>query len=180
MAGSYKCYYYYLKEDGQFQAPYSNACWAGFRKFPVGKDVYIDKYIQPDRLPRNTDRVVQLINKITPCSIVTLKGRSFIKYTPIAENTYVANLVLLNIIRMLWYDAGRLDNRQFFTLLEQNYRRKDPLSFILECVLASIKPMTKYETFFDHSIVSDKLKIKTKKQLFNLRKGSMIDFLTKE
>ena len=62
---SYGCHIYHLK-SGNLIPNSNNACWAGLNKnHYLGKDIYIDKYIESEITDKQRKRIIYLLNKIT-------------------------------------------------------------------------------------------------------------------
>ena len=74
----YNCYIYHL-QNKKLVKNSINACWAGLNKSEyLGKNIYIDKYIEPEITDKQRKRIVYLLNKITPCKFTTIKNVKYI------------------------------------------------------------------------------------------------------
>lgn len=180
----FDCYYYYMTDKKEFVKNGRTACWAGICAPPNSKGVIADTlYIYKFENVNVVDnkqivRLVNLINNITPCKIVTIKKEKYIKYKLL--RTYDQNLVLLNFIRQLWYENCRaaFDFKKFFDELQKTRRKKevDPLFFIMDIFKKYIKyDNTQYA--FTHSNFIKGVVPKTKEQLFKYNGNSVAQFL---
>ena len=109
----YECYIYHLQKNNKLIKNSNNACWAGVKydKY-LGKDIYIDKYIEPEITDKQRKRIIYLLNKITPCKFKTIKNVKYIQFKLLKY--HYSNLLLLNFIRILWYKNKAFNNEQFF------------------------------------------------------------------
>ena len=74
----YECYKYHLINKELVANP-NTACWAGLDNSKyLGKDIYIDEYIEPEITDKQRKRIVYLLNKITPCKFTTIKNVKYI------------------------------------------------------------------------------------------------------
>lgn len=123
-------------------------------------------------------RIVNLINKITPCKKVIINDVLHIKYTLL--NNYYQDLLLLNIIRMLWYKPTNINiNKYIENILKPKEKNKDVLYFILEVITNAIEEEEgKSYLYGGHSCVYKDIKLKTSKQLLEYKGNSMQIFLT--
>tara|TARA_R110000850_G_scaffold84920_1_gene182231 strand:+ start:13597 stop:14274 length:678 start_codon:yes stop_codon:yes gene_type:complete len=145
-------------------------------------------------------RKVNLINNITECSIVNLdnktyvnrgsiehfnnqdenKNGEFIKYKLLKRKSYSKseyyskNLVLLNIIRMLWYQPHLFNLKGFHkSILKRVPRGKDSLWFLMENIRINIDSSKKTRgNYGDHSCIYPKIIPKTKKWFLDCDKTS--------
>lgn len=133
---NYNCHYYY-EDNNKLIKVGNKACWYGFKGLKHEKDLNL--YILPQvKLEENDFRILELINKITPCKLVTYKGKSYIKYKSICENDYRKNLVLLDFIRFIWHDQSRYINyEKFFNHINKKIKGKDSLKLLLEGIKVS-------------------------------------------
>lgn len=125
-------------------------------------------------------RIVNLINKITPCKKVIINDKLHIKYKLL--NMYSQNLVLLNIIRMLWYKPFNINIDNFIqNILKPKEKNKDVLYFMFETINNTIEenPNRGQYKYGDHSCIYKNIKLKTSKQLLDYEGTSMEMFLTK-
>lgn len=145
----YDCYVL----DSNFKATGHNACWSMIRSH-LNSDVYIYGFDDPETICYQK-RLIWLINKITPCSIVTytseqLKkklsffrrviylltrkcpecltiGRRYIKFRTLED--YDKSLLLLSFIRNLWHSPIAGYSKNFFEALSISRKHyEDPLA----------------------------------------------------
>ena len=57
----------------------SQACWSSVSRLPAGSFIYIDNY-KTEKTKDNIKSLIDLINEITPCSIVKIKDKDYIEY----------------------------------------------------------------------------------------------------
>ena len=109
----YKCYIYHLQKNNKLIENSNNACWAGLNNSQyLEKDIYIDKYIEPEITDKQRRRIVYLLNKITLCKFTTIENVKYIQFKLLKY--HYSNLLLLNFIRILWYKNKSFNNEQFF------------------------------------------------------------------
>lgn len=143
----YDCYYGMIDNNGKIILNSNNACWRGISRGSVfwrinnadkkNKDyIFIKSFIEKEISEESRLRLISLINKITDCKIVTINKEKFIKYKPIRY--YASDLVLLNMIRMLWYENQSFNQDQFFEDIMKNHKGKDTLMFLMECVKKNV------------------------------------------
>ena len=123
---TYECHVYIYTGGALIKANHC-ACWAmlhdGSRAVcftsPHGpvpvQEVYIDNFQHPDT-EAHQERLLSLINQITPCGKVEVCGKSLIRYRLLER--YSQNLVLLNFVRNLWHDPLKGYVKKFFAHLE--------------------------------------------------------------
>ena len=173
----YSCYFYHLENNKLIQNS-NTACWAGLNKSEyLGKDIYIDKYIEPEITDKQRKRIVYLLNKITLCKFTTIENVKYIQFKLL--NNYYSNLLLLNFIRILWYSNQSFNNDQFFIdICKPKTKGLDYLEFMMTCiknnVLINIKSSWGYG---DHSFVYKDIIPKTKEMLLKYTGDSMQTFL---
>jgi len=193
---NYKCYFYYRSKDNLILYPSSNeACWAGIsdriaytpcKSKLVNKDlydtnyIYIKNYIQPEVSEIDRNRIVYLINKIVECSYIVIDDVKYIK-VKLLDN-YDSNLIFLNIIRMFWYHPGYFNIAQYYKdIHKRRSKNEDSLSFLLKCIKDNVSDtknkLNGYESYGDHSIIYENIKIKTTKDLLNYQGYSTKLFL---
>lgn len=106
-------------------------------------------------------RIVNLINKITPCKKVIINNKLHIKYKLLDK--YSQNLVLLNVIRMLWYKPGNINIDNFIqNILKPKEKNKDVLYFIFEKINNNIEENHnngQYQ-YGNHSCIYKNIKLK--------------------
>lgn len=184
----YDCHYYYMTTKGKLVKNNNSACWASINNTPyvnkdtvIGGTIYIDNFENKAIVSEEQIiRLVNLINKITPCKMVRIKRTRYIKYKML--KTYDQNLILLNFIRQLWYDCNTLfDTKSFFAELKKTRKKKDvdPLYFIMDIfrkyVLYDKENYTSGHSNFIKGIVP-----KTKDDLLKYNGNSVALFLIKK
>lgn len=133
------------------------------------------EHLNPEYYNKYVTRIVNLINKITTCKKVYIDNILYIKYKTL--DNYSSDLLLLNIIRMLWYTPQGIYIENFIRdILKQN-KNKDSLAFILETIINNLKEDLSYGQEGDHSCIYKKMKIKTSKQLLEFKGEQMQAFL---
>ncbi|HEX8586116.1 MAG TPA: hypothetical protein VF680_17120 [Allosphingosinicella sp.] len=196
---SYDCYYYHKAEDGNLFENFNHSCWNGiniqrpFNLISVRVDnksqvvklndkfknvIFIDNYIDKDVSNETRKKIVKLINKITPCSFTTIKSKTYIKYT-LLKNHY-SDLVILNLIRTMWYDGHTsvFNVKQFhIDLQDRKSSKKDVLEFIMERIAKNVINTNNTYHYGDHSFVYPNIIPKTKDRLCNYTGNSMESFL---
>jgi len=198
---SYQCYYY-IKINNNLQQIANIACWAGLMYpksyyYHSGKldkynnlkrelynksvdYIYIDNFRTRFNSLANTKALVNIINQITPCKLVTKNKKSYIKYKLINEGHYYSNLVLLNFIRMSWYKPDSFEYKQFFKdIRKKNVIISDPLYFLMECVKNNVisQHNNRYPSYLNHSLVTPTIIPKNVDKLFKYNEISMQKFL---
>ena len=194
----FQCYYYKLDDKYILRQNSNTSCWAGLKNAPstytyyegegnniksitpifTDNYIYIDKYKQDRVSEKSVKRIVELINKITDCSIVKINEIDYIKYDCLPN--HYQNLTLLNIIRMLWYAPHNFNNRTFLqkSIFEDD-STEDPLSFLLRIIDLNIDKTQTYIGYGDHSCIYKNIIItRTKEDLLNYKGTSMQYFLT--
>ena len=184
----YKCYIYHLQDKKLIQNS-NNSCWAGLNKKiytdinykdikldKKTKDyIYIDKYIEKEITTPQRVRIIYLINKITPCKFVMIGDKTYIQYK-LLKNHY-SNLLLLNFIRILWYQNKCFNNEQFFIdICKPKTKGLDYLEFMMTCIKNNVNNMDSW-SFGDHSFVYKNIIPKTKEMLLKYTGKSMQTFL---
>ena len=171
----YECYKYHLINK-ELVTNSNTACWAGLNKSEyLGKDIYIDKYIEPEITDKQRKRIVYLINKITPCKFEKIDNKIYIKYK-LLKNHY-SNLLLLNFIRILWYTNLSFNNEQFFIdISKPKPRNLDYLEFMMICIKNNVESNNSWN-YGDHSFVYANIIPKTKEMLLKYTGKSMSEFL---
>jgi hypothetical protein len=179
---NYCCYIYHFKNGKLINNP-GHACWAGLTKSRMSeldidvktkKDIYIDQYIQPEITSIQRKRIVYLVNKITPCKFVLIENKIYIKYKLL--DNYYSNLLLLNFIRILWYENLSFDNEKFFIdICKPKTKGLDYLEFMMTCVKNNVNSNS--YNHGNHSFVYFDIIPKTKEMLLKYTGGSMQNFL---
>lgn len=190
----FDCHYYKMMKTGKLIKNFNQSCWAailrnesyciyidGNRTVPALNEelkdyIFIAQFEEPEVAKESMERIIQLINRITECSIVEIENVKYIKYKLLT--TYSQNLLLLNIIRMLWHEPRAIDLKNF--LNESIFKKatnKDPLSFLLECMNENIDQTLQYHYYGDHSCVYKDIQLRTKDELLAYKGGTMQLFL---
>lgn len=194
----FQCEYFIKDEKNELSKVYTtkqggkhnihNACWASTRSLPAGTLLYIEGF-QDEKTQSEIDRLVQTINEITPCKVVTIKNKEYIEFQML--QTYDQSLVLLNFIRNLWHIPGgsiyNITTRKneiqfpnytetFFSVLKKS-RYKDPLKRLTK---ANLEACPEKAQSVGHSNVhaKERLKIKSTKDLLSFTGASTLIFLT--
>jgi len=175
---NYTCDYSLLKKDNTIVKSNHNACWSNLNRILNNKDtdyILIENF-EVEETKKYIPILINNINKITECQLVTLNNIQYIKYKLLS--TYDQNLILLNFIRNLWYSkvSYKHDHIGFFEELKKS-RYKDAL---MRLTKANIKACMNYPAYQDHNncTLGNKLKLKTTKQLLEYDGTSVISFLT--
>jgi hypothetical protein len=174
---NYGCYFYHLENNKLIQNS-NTACWAGLNKSEyLGKDIYIDKYIEPEITDKQRRRIVYLLNKITLCKFTTIENVKYIQFKLL--NNHYSNLLLLNFIRILWYKNGSFNNKQFFIdICKPKTRNLDYLEFMMTCIKNNVLIDSQNSWGYgDHSFVYKDIIPKTKEMLLKYTGNSMQTFL---
>jgi hypothetical protein len=191
----FQCYYYRMRDNNKLIAEGNRSCWAGinnecyfydkiqkerivFKLLPENKDdIFIDQFKVTCGTVSEKDikRVVHLINKITPCKLVKIKKKQYIKYRKVGY--YYSDLLLLNIIRMLWYQPKRFNMEEYYKSIHDRFKG-DPLIFLMERIKNQVdESATAGYSYGDHSCIYKNIVPKTKQQLLDYKKGSMENFI---
>ena len=173
----YECYKYHLINK-ELVTNSNTACWAGLNKSEyLGKDIYIDEYIEPEITDKQRRRIVYLLNKITLCKFTTIENVKYIQFKLL--NNHYSNLLLLNFIRILWYKNQSFNNDRFFIdICKSKTRGLDYLEFMMTCIKDNV--LTENNAHFgygDHSFVYANIIPKTKEMLLKYTGDSMQTFL---
>ena len=173
---SYSCYIYHLQKNNKLIENSNNACWAGLNKSQyLGKDIYIDKYIEQEITDKVRKRTIYLLNKITPCKFKTIENIKYIQFK-LLKNHY-SNLLLLNFIRILWYKNNSFNNEQFFIDISKNKPRNlDYLEFMMTCIKNNVNDSSTFG-HGNHSFVYKNIIPKTKEMLLKYTGNIMQTFL---
>jgi len=184
----YNCYIYHLQDKKLVQNS-NDSCWAGLNKIIYSdknykniildvktKDyIYIDQYIEPEITTQQRTRIVYLINKITSCKFIMIEDKIYIRYK-LLKNHY-SNLLLLNFIRILWYENKSFNNKQFFIdICKPKSRNLDYLEFMMTCIKNNVLNNDSYG-LGDHSFVYKGIIPKTKEMLYKYTGNQMQTFL---
>ena len=173
----YECYVYHLINK-ELVANSNTACWAGLNKSVcLGKNIYIDEYIEPEITDKQRRRIVYLLNKITLCKFTTIENVKYIQFKLL--NNHYSNLLLLNFIRILWYKNKSFNNNQFFIdICKPKTKGLDYLEFMMTCIKNNVNNSPKKSWYYgDHSFVYLGIIPKTKEMLLKYTGLSMQTFL---
>lgn len=173
----YECYKYHLINKELVANP-NTACWAGLDKSNyLGKDIYIDEYIEPEITDKQRRRIVYLLNKITLCKFTTIENVKYIQFKLL--NNHYSNLLLLNFIRILWYKNKGFNNDRFFIdICKPKTKGLDYLEFMMTCIKNNVNNAPKESWYYgDHSFVYKNIIPKTKEMLLKYTGNSMQTFL---
>lgn len=162
----YKCYIY-RKSGNKLELNDNDACWAGVQDYKGG-DIYIGEFTDKKTI-RHVKELISILNEITPTSLVKENKKRYIKFKLL--DNYQKNLVVLNFIRNLWYEPyGVIDyTKKFFEYLKESKDKyEDPLQRLTWANKKASVGFFSNSIHFDHCNItaSNKLKIKTKEQLF--------------
>jgi hypothetical protein len=171
----YDCHKYHLINK-ELVKNSNTACWAGLNKSEyLGKDIYIDKYIEPEITDKQRKRIIYLLNKITPCKFKTIKNVKYIQFKLLKY--HYSNLLLLNFIRILWYKNKIFNNEQFFIdICKPKTKGLDYLEFMMTCIKNNVESNDSWN-HGDHSFVYANIIPKTKEILLEYTGSSMQNFL---
>lgn len=165
-------------EKGKSISLIRHACWGGVQNhWGIEHEyVYIDSFTVA-KTSKYQRLLITLINKITPCSIVTRKTKKYIKFK--LMQTYDQSLVLLNFIRNLWHEPLPGYSKDFFEVLRKSKKYKDPLARLTWANKEAVR-LNKQQIIYapGHSNVHpvDKLKIRRASTLKRY-KGSCYSFV---
>lgn len=195
----YECHHYKMTDSKKktLEKNYRVACWAGINDIiKEGVEyIYIAKFKEPET-EIYIKHIVGIINKVTPCKLVSIKKTVYIKYKLLKN--YDRDLILLNFLRNLWnknnitYD--KLQNLKpveikelqlqythiFFKTLKSNFKLyKDPVQRLthanyIACKALNILGTPTHSNVHKYTI----LKIKDTKSLLESQFSSTIAFLT--
>lgn len=184
---SYSCNIYAITINDNLRQNENDACFAGITHYLKHKDfdIYIGDYERKETIVYAV-HLINLINKITPCELVTIKNKKYIKFRLL--KTYDQNLLLLNFIRNLWHsgdDAGwgefDVDNCHSIIFFKKliSLRSKDTFTRLTRAnKYACIEKKIKYCPGHSNLNCGAKLKIKTTEELVNYTGRSTQEFLT--
>lgn len=130
----YECYFSYYKGKDLIKSQ-NTACWGGITNNRTPADeIYIYKFRYP-ATEMYINLAVDTVNEVTPCSLVTIDEKEYIKYKLLKR--YNADLLLLNVIRNLWYSFPKYSqtfykdledyNKRFFEELKKLEDEPDPI-----------------------------------------------------
>lgn len=118
---NYRCYFYFYRNNEFTYNSANQSCWKLIDGL-AAKEIYIDQYKTKETL-KYVPLIVSYINKFTPCEVVTIGEKEYIKFTLL--KSYRKSLALLNFIRYLWcsprtnqYNDGNEFSITFFETLE--------------------------------------------------------------
>lgn len=201
----YRCYYSINIGKKNLVQISNNSCWAGLQ---CPKDYYyysndkMDKFGSRERVHykesityiyieyfrtkynslANTKALLEFIDEITECRIVTVNKKSYIKYKLINDAHYYSNLVLLNFIRMIWYKPDFFNHEQFFKdIRKKDVKIDDSLYFLMDMTRINVLPPTgQYGNYLNHSLITPDIVPKDSKLLFEYKGDRMDHFLIKK
>lgn len=131
----------------------NTACFRGVDGLPENSYIYIYNF-ERDLTYKYIKPLLRIINKITPCRLIKLKGTSYISFKLLGS--YTKNLILLNFIRNLWHSPKiPYGNTQvlysiiFFNEL-MKCRLKDPIRKLTHCNYIACKKIG-FPLFLGHS-----------------------------
>lgn len=206
--------FYYTKVNNNKIFNGNTACWAGLNNHIKSKDnslpIYIKIYkpielFSEEEFLKHMKRIVYLINLMTPCSLVKEdnknepvganypKSNYSIKYQLFSSN-YYSEIVLLNIIRMLWFIPYNFNILQYYEDIHTKRKKgEDPLTFLLNVISKNVidvntnteKREQDKETgiasykygYGDHSLIYKNIKPKPFKHLKESKQNYMQGFL---
>jgi len=192
----FNCYYYAMDNNNKLIKNSNSSCWAGIHKtyykynskaekneevslLPELKDyIFIDQFRVPCKTVSEKDvkRIVHLINKITNCELVKIKKKQYIKYKMLKH--YSSDLLLLNIIRMLWYEPKLFNITEYYKSIHDRFKG-DPLIFLIERIKKQVDESQKDGYHYgDHSCIYKNIVPKTKEQLLEYKGSTMSAFIT--
>jgi hypothetical protein len=184
----YSCFVYHLQNKKLIQNN-NQACWNGLNmKIYIDENynniilddktkdyIYIDKYIEKEITDKQRKRIIYLINKITPCKFTKIDDKIYIQYKLLKN--YYSNLLLLNFIRILWYQNQSFNNEQFFVdICKSKLKNLDYLEFMMTCIKNNVNTESSWY-YGDHSFVYLGIIPKTKEILYKYTGISMSNFL---
>ena len=191
----FRCHYFAKIGQG-YRKNTNTSCFAGivnfsnYRKYKrdeLGQNIRINgsvQYTELKSLPlhiyinitnkivsmKEVRRMVFIINKITPCEVMYINNIPFIKYKFTKNRDYKSNLLLLNFIRMTWYDASpgktHFKNAQFFKDILEYKVTKDPLLFLTTCLKNNVINKPDNYCYGNHSIIYKGIKPRTTAEFF--------------
>jgi hypothetical protein len=179
----------------------NQSCWAGITKYYIGQSSYnTSKGLTPGKeiiyvakfREKETEEyiplLIRLINKITPCEIVTIDEQEYVKITLLPR--YDQSLIILNFLRNLWscpsVNSGSFNTPTgkkyipiFFETLKLARLHRDPLKRLLHANLEACKAAN-VQSGIGHSNINPfhLLKLKTKEELLAYEGKSTSTFLT--
>jgi hypothetical protein len=170
----YQCYYYRL--DGEkFIKNDNHACWAGLGWKNDVKSIYIEDYGDDEKWAK---RITWIINKITPCKVVTIKDKKYIQYDLIqCDDFYCRNLFLLNFIRYLWNEPEKGMSELFFAELAKTRGNKDVIFRLTTANRAAYLCKDGYNVNGGHSNAYKHAKVRTTEDFLNHNFTSVSSFL---
>lgn len=187
----FQCYYYKLDQKGNLVRNTNISCWYGLKNESYYDSnnnyaqidsknqhfIFIKDFKEPEVSDESINRIIQLINNITTCEIVTIDNIKYIKYKLLG--TYAQNLLLLNFIRMLWYKPSTFNHENFIkSSIFNSARGIDSLKFLLKCVKNNVINSKHYMGYGAHSCIYKDIKLKTKKDLLAYKGDTIEAFLT--
>jgi hypothetical protein len=184
MLRGFGCTVYFCK-DGKLVYSGHSACWSMIRtamSARYDKEIYISDY-DCKETRECQQLLIGLINQITPCSIVKVKGGIFSKERECIKfklmKTYDQSLVLLNFIRNLWHEPQKGYAAKFFeSLITSGLEKHDPLARLTLANKQACPSGMVYGPGHSNVHGKSKLKIKEAVDLIKYRGYSTAEFLT--
>lgn len=179
----YSCYLYHLKtKDSDLIPNNNNACFAGLTDYKrkltdyfENDTVYIKDYKEPET-EKYIDLLIENVNKITPCEIVTIKDINYIKFKLL--DTYDQSLIVLNFIRNLWHSPISNYHIDFFTKLSELKDEDGLINLLTANKYACSKQNKDYPMGHSNHHPSDRLVIKSTEELLKYKTSNTTYFLT--
>lgn len=193
---TYRCHIYHMI-NGTLHKNANDACFAGIKSYldvidwqkkidNPSQEIYIYDFEREETI-KYVPILVKIINRITPCEIVEINDKKYIKFKLISNKYYDQNLVILNFIRNLWNEPSRFYVKNelktyyqcFFQALAKS-RYKDPLERLTQANILALTE-TKYSESAGHSNTFNfkQGKRKTVKELIEYEGNNTKEFLTK-
>lgn len=167
----------YLCEKGKLGQDLGGPCYSRLSYNNVfSKDILISRFKENEVTDKQRQRLITLINRITPCEIVTIGKEEYIKFRML--HSYDSSLVLLNFIRYMWCEFKELDVQVFFEdLMKKGEKGQDALEKIMSSHILAIN-CDAYPPGHSNIQPKSKLKIKKKKALLEYKGSSTMQFMT--
>jgi hypothetical protein len=197
----YACHFYHLTKKNTLVKNNNTACWAGINRVPPISDVkihageeldeankeyiFVDQFVQPET-EAYIPLLIRVLNKITPCEMVTIDDKQYIKIKLIGK--YDNSLIVLNFLRNLWScpsifngqsPAKAIYTPTFFETLKNARKYKDGLKRLMWANKAACEKIPGCGSM-GHSNIhnADRLTIRSAEDLKNWNGYSTEGFLT--
>jgi hypothetical protein len=152
----------FLKADGYH-------CWAPMKRAPCKeeKELYIFSFQEPEIPYQGIQKLVEIVNKITPCELVEVDDVEYIKYTKL--DNYKRDLVILNFIRAAWNEKKGITSSEKFIegLINPTKKYRDPMRMLTYAYKESILVKQSHYHLFDHSNFHPEIQVISVKQFMN-------------